>query len=286
MLVTQLKSFFIVARLGSVTLAAKQLGLSQPTVTTQIRALEEHYGIELFHRSSGRLVISDAGVRLLPLVDQLLQQEIDVEFALRNAGEPQHGSLRLGATAPYYLLDIVQRYHQRFPQVEISVAAGNSRQMIATLLEYQVDLATSSQLETDPRLFRLELGADPLVLLLHVQHPLAQMDAVPLAALADCMLLTRERGSTTRQMSEQMLSEAGVQPRASMEIASREALREAVLRQMGVSIFARSEVSTHPLLCSRPFVEPAPVLPEYLYCLKDRRNARLIASFLAECQAQ
>ncbi|RQO62079.1 LysR family transcriptional regulator [Paucibacter sp. KBW04] len=284
MLVTQLKSFFVVARLGSVTLAAKQLGLSQPTVTTQIRALEELYGVELFHRSSGRLNISDAGVRLLPLVDQLLQQEINVEFALRNAGEPQQGSLRLGATAPYYILDIVQRYRQRFPLVDISIGAGNSRQMIDALQEYRVDLATSSHLETDPRLHRIELGSDPLVLVLHRNHPLAQLEAVPLAALADCLLLSRERGSKTRQLSEDMLAAAGVQPQASMEIASREALREAVIRQMGVCVFARNEVSVHPELRALPFVEATPQVPEYLYCLKDRRRARLIESFLAECK--
>ena len=61
MLVAQLKSFFMVARLGSITLAAKQLGLSQPTVTSQIRALEEAYGVELFYRGGRRLALSDAG---------------------------------------------------------------------------------------------------------------------------------------------------------------------------------------------------------------------------------
>ena len=66
MLVNQLKAFFAVARLGSITLAAKQLTLSQPTVTTQIRALEEAYGVELFYRGGRRLALSDAGVRLMP----------------------------------------------------------------------------------------------------------------------------------------------------------------------------------------------------------------------------
>ncbi|MWX74559.1 LysR family transcriptional regulator, partial [Francisella tularensis] len=77
MLVAQLKSFFMVARLGSITLAAKQLGLSQPTVTSQIRALEEAYGVELFYRGGRRLTLSDAGVRLMPLVDQLVRQETE-----------------------------------------------------------------------------------------------------------------------------------------------------------------------------------------------------------------
>ena len=100
MLVNQLKAFFAVARLGSITGAAKQLGLSQPTVTTQIRALEEQYGVELFHRGGGRLSLSDAGRRLMPQVDALLQQELDIEFALRDSAELRGGTARRRRTTP------------------------------------------------------------------------------------------------------------------------------------------------------------------------------------------
>ncbi|MDD0811379.1 LysR substrate-binding domain-containing protein [Curvibacter sp. RS43] len=284
MFVTQLKSFFTVARLGSVTQAAKQLGLSQPTVTTQIKALEAHYGVALFRRQGGRLSLSDEGAQLLPQVDRLLQQEIQVEFALRESGELPRGHLRLGATAPYYVLDIVQRVRARHPQVSVSLGAGNSRQMVDALLAYQVDLATSSHLETDPRLHRVTLGADPLVLLLHREHPLAARPTLQLADLAACDLILRERGSTTRQITEDALARAGVQVRGVMEIASREAIREAVIRRMGVSVFARHEVSSHPDLVSRPLADELPSLVEYLYCLQERRESRLIAAFLAECR--
>ena len=136
MFVIQLKSFFMVARLGSITLAAKHLGLSQPTVTTQIRALEEHYGIELFRRQGGRLVVSDDGVRLLPMVEALMQQESNVEFALRNAGDVNQGQLRLGTTAPYYILDIVKRFQDRYPRVDVVITMGNSRQTGEALREF------------------------------------------------------------------------------------------------------------------------------------------------------
>lgn len=288
MLVSQLKAFFTVARLGSVTLAAKHLGLSQPTVTTQIRALEEVYGVELFRREGGRLLISDAGRLLMPRVKQLLQQEIDLEFALRNAGELQRGSLRIGATAPYYVLGIVQRYRLRFPQVEVTLAAGNSRQMMDALQEYRVDIATSSHLEDDPRLHRTLLGADPLALVVHREHALAGQAQIDLRALAACHLLIRERGSMTRLLTEQMLAQAKVQALSCMEIASREALREAVIRQMGVSIFAANEVCEHPDLRVIALTGMAdkggvPLVREYLYCLNDRRASRLIETFLQEC---
>lgn len=287
MFVTQLKSFFTVARLGSVTLAAKHLGLSQPTVTSQIKALEEHYGVELFRRQGGRLSLSDEGIRLLPVVDKLLQEEINVEFALRHAGDSHRGSLRIGATAPYYVLDIMQRCRARFPLIDMSLSVGNSRTMVDALLAYQVDLTTSSHLESDRRLVRAVLGEDPLALVVYRDHPLAAREAVSFKDLADCTLVLRERGSITRQLTEDMLQREGVTPRAVIEIATREAIREAVVRRMGVSVFALHEAVSHPELRALRFTDAdMPMVVEYLYCLRDRLGSRLIEAFLQVADAR
>lgn len=278
MLSAELKSFHMVARLGSITQAAKKLGLSQPTVTTQIRSLEGQYGVELFYRGGRRLTLSDEGARLLPMVQKLLQQEADIEFFLRNSGQVQ-GALRIGATAPYYVLDLVRGFRAQFPQCEVTLEIGNSQQVIEALEEYRVDLAASSQLVEDSRLTRLVLGHDPLVLAVHRQHPLAAHDRVPLSALAGHCLLMRESGSTTRVLSEILLREAGVAIGPLLEIGSRESIREAVLRNIGISIIARHEVPDNPQL-KVVELEGAPLIAEYLYCLKERRQARLPAAFL------
>lgn len=283
MFVTQLKSFFWVARLGSITQAARQLGLSQPTVTAQIKALEELHEVELFTRQSGRLAITDAGLKLLPQIEQLLLQTAQVESSLRQSGTVQQGQLRIGATAPYYVLDIVKRYQATLPLVDISIQSGNSRQMIQSLAEYQVDLATSSHLDTDPRLLRIELGRDPLALVVHAQHPLAQTarkGKIKLSDLATDTLILRERGSMTRQLTEQMLETAKATPNKILEIASRESIREAVIRQMGISVFARHEASAHPDLVVLELEGEVPTLPEYLYCLRERKSSQLIQPFL------
>ena len=278
MLCSELKSFHMVARLGSITQAAKKLGLSQPTVTTQIRQLEGQYGVELFYRGGRRLTLSDEGARLLPMVQKLLQQEADIEFFLRNSGQVQ-GALRIGATAPYYVLDLVKGFREQFPQCEVTLEIGNSLQVIEALEDYRVDLAASSQLVEDARLTRLVLGHDPLVLAVHRNHPLASHERVPLSALAGHCLLMRERGSTTRVLSEAMLRDAGVATGPLLEIGSRESIREAVLRNIGISIIARHEVPESPQL-KVVELEGAPLIVEYLYCLKERRQARLPAAFL------
>ena len=282
MLSAELKAFYMVARLGSITQAAKKLALSQPTVTTQIRHLESQYGVELFYRGGRRLSLSDDGARLLPMVKMLLQQEADIEFFLRNTGQVQ-GSLRIAATAPYYILDLVKTFRERLPQGEVSVEIGNSQQVLEALEEYRVDVAASSQLLEDPRLIRRVLGMDPLVLAVHRNHPLAAFDHIPLSALNGHTLLMRETGSTTRQLTEHMLKSAGVSFGPLLEIGSRESIREAVLRNIGISIIARQEVPHDPQLKVLT-LENAPLLPEYLYCLKERKNARLPAAFLGVAQ--
>ncbi|MGH8439173.1 MAG: LysR family transcriptional regulator [Pseudomonas sp.] len=282
MLSSELKAFYMVARLGSITLAAKKLGLSQPTVTTQIRNLESQYAVELFYRGGRRLTLSDDGARLLPMVKTLLQQEADIEFFLRNSGQGQ-GSLRIAATAPYYILDLVKIFRERLPQVEVSVEIGNSQQVLELLEDYRVDLAASSQLLEDARLVRRVLGTDPLVVAVHRNHPLASRESLPLSALAGHCLLVREQGSTTRKLTEQMLEEAGVKVGSMLEIGSRESIREAVLRNIGISIIARHEVPHNPELRVLS-LDNAPVMHEYLYCLKERRQARLPAAFLGLAQ--
>lgn len=278
MLSAELKSFHMVARLASITQAAKKLGLSQPTVTTQIRNLEAHYNVELFYRGGRRLTLSDAGAQLLPMVQQLLEQEANIEFFLRNSGQG-HGTLRIGATAPYYMLYMVKAFRAQFVDCEVVLEIGNSLQVIEALEEYRVDLAASSQRVEDARLVRLVLGHDPLVLAVHRDHPLAVHDRVAPGALAGHCLLIREHGSTTRALGEALLREAGVRPGQLLEIGSRESIREAVLRNLGISIIARHEVPASPRLKIIE-LEGAPVITEYLYCLKERRQARLTAAFL------
>ncbi|MDE1168431.1 MAG: LysR family transcriptional regulator [Pseudomonas sp.] len=282
MLSAELKAFYMVARLGSITLAAKKLGLSQPTVTTQVRQLESQYAVELFYRGGRRLTLSDDGVRLLPMVKALLQQEADIEFFLRNCGQVQ-GALRIAATAPYYILDLVKIFRERLPQVEVSMEIGNSQQVLEMLEDYRVDIAASSQLLEDNRLIRRILGTDPLVLAVHRTHPLAVHSHVHLGALAGQCLLVREQGSSTRSLTEEWLGQEGVKLGSLLEIGSRESIREGVLRNIGVSIIARHEVPHNPELRVLT-VEGAPQMHEYLYCLKERRQARLPAAFLGLAQ--
>lgn len=280
MLIAQLKSFFMVARIGSVTQAAKRLGLSQPTITAQIRALEEAYGVECSIAAGGGWPCRMQAWRCCPRSRRWSSRKRR-SISSCATRDLRTGSLRIGATAPYYVLDIIGRFSARYPAIDVTVETGNSQEVLDALQEYRVDVASSSQKVDDPRLERMLLGEDPLVLVVHRSHALAARARVPVAALASCRLLMREAGSTTRIVTEQTLARAGVVPATPMEIGSRESIREAVIRGLGVSIIERHEVPSHPDLKMLDFEDSSAEMSEYLYFLRERREARLIDAFVA-----
>ena len=280
MLVAELKSFYAVARCGTVTKAAAQLGVSQPTVTAQLRQLESRYGVELFHRQGRGLHLSEAGRRLMPQVEKLVQQETEIEFRLRDASDLREGLLRIGATGPYYIMETVQRYNQRYPGVDLMLTIGNSQSMLQALHDYRIEVATSSYLMQDAHLYRRQIASDPLRIVAHRTHPLASRREASLQDVAQYTLLLREPGSMTRQLTEQALQQAGVAPMRVLEIGSRESIRQAVLFNLGISLIPSREIPAHTELATLAVAGADILMHEYLYCLRERQPAQLIARFL------
>lgn len=169
----------------------------------------------------------------MPLVEKLVQQESEIEFRLRDASDLREGCLRVGATGPFYIMDTVRRYNQRYPAIELSVAIGNSQSMLQALHDYRIDVATSSVAMNNPNLYRRAIAADPLRIVVHRDHPLAARASAGLADLAPYALLLREPGSMTRQLTEEALQKAGVAPARVLEIGSRESIRQAILCNLG-----------------------------------------------------
>jgi len=280
MLIAELKSFYAVARCGTVTKAATLLGVSQPTVTGHLRQLEARFGVELFLRQGRGMSLSDTGRSMMPMVEKLVQQETEIAFRLRDASELREGTLRIGATGPFYVMDTVRRYHQRYPGVDLSLTIGNSQSMLQALQDYRIEIATSSFLMNESHLYRHTIAADPLVAVVHHEHALAKKKRVTLPELSRHTLLLRESGSMTRNLTEQAFKDAGVVPPRTLEIGSRESIREAILCNLGVSLIPRCEVTTHPALVALPLDGADIVMNEYVYCLRERQPVQLIARFL------
>ena len=274
-------AFYETVRQGSIVAAARHLSLSQPTITARVQQLEKHYGVELFHRRGNRIELTQTGAALMPLVERLMQNEREIDSALRHEREHHAGSFRLGTTGPYYILPAVAAFRRRYPNVQIGIEVGNSNEVLDALVEYRVDVAVSSNRVDDPALARHRIAGDRLVLVVDPAHALAHRRATDLGVLAAETLLLREPGSRTREATETALRRRGVVPAAIIEIGSREAICEAVRQGLGCSLMSAGEVPRGASLASVPIEPDGPVMHEYLYHLKSRANGHLIAAFMS-----
>ena len=273
------RAFIAVAQQGSLSAAARSLGVSQPTISSQIATLERQSQIELFHRQGYRMSLTAAGHKLLTLAQKLLSLESEAEFFLRDSGKLNQGELKIGAVGPFHVIEMVAAYRARHPGMQLSIRMGNSQQVLHNLEHYSTDVAVLAGLYERPELVMREYARHAIILFAHVEHPFARREQVDISELQGQPLLLRERGSTTRVALETALHAAGVKPQLNLEIGSREAIREAVARGLGVG--AVSEAEFIPDARFKPVRiagDPASTTT-YLYCMKERSDSLLVRSF-------
>lgn len=279
MRLTQLRSFHAVATEGSFTRAAQSLHVSQPTVTTQVRQLEELYQVELFHRTGRRVRPTVIGERLLQLSRQMFSLEHEAVQVLRDAGELRSGHLRVAAVGPSHVTRMLAAFNQTYPDVQISVGTGNSEDVLSRLLDYRADVGVLAQVLKDKRFVSVPYSEHPIVIFCNAGHRFARRRSIRTAELQDEKLILREQGSTTRKAIESALKAAGVQPQVVMEIASREIIREAVLEGLGVAAVSEVEyvpgAGLHAVRISDALVRTY----AHVVCLAERRDMRLIRAF-------
>ncbi|MFL1874900.1 LysR substrate-binding domain-containing protein [Hansschlegelia beijingensis] len=278
---TQLRSFHAVAAAESVTAASQQLNVSQPTLTTQVRALEEEYSVELFIRAGGRMRLTEAGRQLQQITRRLFAEEADARHFLTESRELKTGKLRVGAVGPFHVTEMLVAFHARYPQIEISVSVGNSVEVLESLLDFRSDVAVLAYVENDPRLWVRQYSEDPIVVFGRRDHPLMQAaGGLRIAQLDGQPMVYRERGSNTRRASEAALRAAGVAPQIVMEIGSREAVREAVASGVGLGFVSLAEYIADERLTHRPVGDANIFNHAHVACVRDRDQSRLIAAFM------
>lgn len=274
------RAFIAVAQQGSLSAAARALGVSQPTISSQIATLERQSQIELFHRQGYRMTLSQAGHKLMTLAQKLLALESETEFFLRDSGKLNQGELKIGAVGPFHVIEMVAAYSTRHPGMKLSIRMGNSQQVLHDLENYTTDVAVLAGLYERPELLVREYARHAIILFAHVDHPLARREQVGIEELNGLPLLLREQGSTTRTAIEKALQAAGVKPRTQLEIGSREAIREAVARGLGIGAVSEAEFIADPRFRPVRISGNPASTTTYVYCMKERSESLLVGSFL------
>jgi aminoethylphosphonate catabolism LysR family transcriptional regulator len=285
MLYTQLRSFHAVANEGGFTAAARAINVGQPTITTQVKALEEYFRVELFHRRGRRVELTDLGKTLFGLSQRIMSLEAEAAGLLMAAGGFNSGTLKVGAVGPFHAIEMLSAFNERYPGIKLPIRTGNSREMLDLLLDFQIDVAVLAYVEGDDRLLAIPYSRHPVVAFVNHSHPWWERDTVSIEEFRDQPVVLREIGSTTRLAFESALAVAGITVNIVMEIGSREAVWLAVEKGVGIGVVSDIEFIPHPNL--RPIaIENADIYTyAHVVCLAERKESRIIRAFLQIAEA-
>ena len=275
----QLRAFHAVAIAKSFTEAARALGVSQPAVSMQVRALEATYQVELLTRGRDGVDTTELGAALLHATRAMFSLEAEAAELLQRATALLRGRLRVGADGPFVIVPVLAAFHRAHPHVALTLSLGNSAEVLRDLLDGRTDVAAFSDRLEDPRLFAVPVAKSGQVVIVARDHPWAKRKGVRLRDLHGKPMVMREEGSVTRRAIEAALERAGAAPDVVMELGSREAVQEAVAAGIGVSVVIESERGHDARIAVLPLLDAKLEHIDYVACLEERRRLRAVRAF-------
>jgi len=241
----QLRAFLLVARHHSFVQAAAELHLTPSAVSLQIKELEQAVGMPLFSRSARASSLTGAGEVLLADVQRALAALQHAEETLARLRARHGGAVIVGmvSSAKYILPRLLAQFHLLRPEVPVQLTVANREHLLEQLCRGQVDLAIMGAPPADLEGQAQPFASQPLAVVAAPEHELAFRRAVPASALAEHHFVVREPGSGTRAAMVRFFAEAHVQPRRLLEHTGNDAVKHAVLANMGLAFVSLHAVA-------------------------------------------
>lgn len=242
-----LQYFIALAELRHFRKAAERCHVSQPTLSTQIKKLEEQLGTDLIERNSRQVMLTPIGERILERARIIVAETAAIRQLARDADDPFAGTLSLGVfptLAPYLLPHVIPTLRRKFPKLTLRLFEEKTEQVMAMLSSGTVDAILLALPLDDDQLHVEPLFDEPFVLVLPTDHPLAQSPTVSLGDLQSQQLLLLEDGHCLRQHALDVCQLAGAKEKLDFQASSLETLRYMVAAGSGVTLM--------PILATKP----------------------------------
>lgn len=236
----QLRIFHAVAEHGGVTRAAAALHLTQPTVSMQIRQLNEALGVTLLAPRGRVLRLTPAGQEALEFAKTLLRAAESLTERLAAIEGMTRGRLRLTAasTAEYFVPRLLGRFQQAHPGVTVELRVVNRAEVLARLRQDVDDLYVMAQPPSEEPVVAEPFLDNPLVVIAPRAHPLAKRRRIALGDLAGHEFVVREPGAGTRLIADTFLAARGLRLPTRLELGSNEAVKQAVIGGLGLAVMS------------------------------------------------
>jgi DNA-binding transcriptional LysR family regulator len=244
----QLHIFHTVAELGSFSLAAQMLHMTQPAVTMQVQGLEDYFGTKLLNRSTKKIELTEAGQTLFPYAQRSIDMMRETDVAMSSFTHMLQGRLQLGASltiGEYVLPRLLGPFGQQYPQINIVMKVMNTTQIIDEICKHQLNFGLIEAPIQHPNMVIDVVMQDELKLIVPADHPLAEQDEVNLEDVLQYPFVLREQGSGTRQVMEDQFLNNGInldQIQVVMELGSTGAVKSAVEAGLGITMLSPSSV--------------------------------------------
>ena len=275
----ELRSFHAVAVAGGFSAASRALNVSQPTVSVQVKSLEERYGVDLLVRSNRQVRLTAAGAELFEIASRIHRAETEAVQLLEGFRGLDRGTLSVAAVGPFHATDMIIAYKARYPAIDLQVTFGNSRSCFERVLSCEADTAILAELPADPRVHTTPYSSNQVVVFVHASHPFFERSSIRIEELEGQSIIRREAGSTTRAAVEAELSGRGIETHTALELGSREGVWKAVQQGLGIGFVADFEFIAHPDLRAVPISNADIRTSYFLACLDERKDTRLVRSF-------
>lgn len=275
---TRLLIFKTIADKGSFSKAAEALHLSQPATSLAVQALEEHYGVKLFRRTSRGAILTEAGQLLYSYACQILSLYEAAEQTIRQCNQTRRLAVGASTTIGEALLPrLCVLFANLYPEIQIMVEIANAEEVVGRLQENLLDMALVEFPVNNSGFVAQPFTEDQLVVVVSSSHPWAKRQSVRLSQLRRQPLILREEGSGTRKFLSQALVTHGTSLREFniiMTLGSNQAIKEAVQFGMGIAILSRWTVAKECYLGLLHSLEVEDLaLKREFYCIIPKHNS-------------
>jgi len=246
----QLQCFSAVARNLSYTKAADELHLTQPAVSMQIRQLEQQAGLALTEQLGKQVHLTEAGEEVFRYARSILQQLDEMDDVLDKLKGFAGGRLRIAAisSANYFAPRLLGTFHQRFPDVNVSIETTNQAAVLKLVSDNEVDMAIMGQPPDEPHLEAVAFMDNPLIIVAPPEHRLAARKRIVLKELEQEIFLTREPGSGTRGAMHRLFRQQKMKLTTGMEMGSLSGIKQGVQAGLGLGLLPSGAVQVELML--------------------------------------